>query len=145
MNLANRALRKLAQRLLAVEREAQPSAAPHIPSSRTRRLRDAAAALAFLSGLGHIAQLWFGPLDGAALLAALFGAVYLLLGLGLSGQSRFSVALGVALPALGVAGVALHPRPGEGAAAGLWHIALDAALAALCLYILVQARRAERN
>ena len=52
-----------------------------------RRLRNFAATLVTLSGIAHIAALWHRELTEAALLDALLGSVYLIIGLGLYGQS----------------------------------------------------------
>jgi hypothetical protein len=65
--------------------------------SRSRQLRDAIAAAVTLIGLLMIAALWMRELNGPALLDALFGSVYLFVGIGLFGQSRFTlfVAMGI--------------------------------------------------
>ena len=54
-------------------------------------LRLLAAALVSLSGAGRVASLWFRELDERAVAALLLGAVYLIIGLGLFGQSRFAL------------------------------------------------------
>jgi len=68
----------------------------------TRLLRNAAATLITLSGISHLAGLWFLDLNTSTLLSALFGAVYLYIGLGLFGQSRFTLFLAMVIPAGGV-------------------------------------------
>lgn len=65
------------------------------------RLRTAAAMIATASGTGHIAALWFRDLDAAALNGALFGTLYLIIGIGLFGQSRLSLFLAIVIPACG--------------------------------------------
>ena len=64
-----------------------------------RRLRNFAATLVTLSGIAHVAALWHRNLDETALLDALLGSVYLIIGLGLYGQSRFTLFMGIAIPA----------------------------------------------
>ena len=67
-----------------------------------RTLRSTAATLITLSGLSHLAGLWFLDLNTNTLLSALFGAVYLYIGIGLYGQSRFTLFLAMVVPAGGV-------------------------------------------
>lgn len=62
-------------------------------------LRVIAACLLCLSGLAHIAALWHRELTGMAIVDALLGAVYLIIALGLFGQSRFSLCLAIVIPA----------------------------------------------
>ncbi|MBA6411537.1 hypothetical protein H2508_00190 [Parahaliea sp. F7430] len=61
--------------------------------------RQLAALLITASGLWQIATLWLSPLGDQVLLSALLGAVYLLIGLGLFGQSRFSLFTAIVIPA----------------------------------------------
>ncbi len=63
------------------------------------QLRNFAAILITLSGIGHIAALWMRALDGAALLDACLGGVYLIIGIGLFGQSRFTLFMAMLIPA----------------------------------------------
>lgn len=67
------------------------------------RLRNIAATLLSLSGLAHIAALWFHDIDTQMLVGALFGAVYLYIGIGLYGQSRFALVTAILFPAMGMA------------------------------------------
>jgi len=67
------------------------------------RLRNLAATLITLSGIAHIAALWLRELNGAALADALLGAVYLIIGIGLFGQSRFSLFMAIVIPAVAAA------------------------------------------
>ena len=55
-----------------------------------------------LSGAGHIAALWLRELSGNAVIDALIGAVYLITGIGLFGQSRFTLFMAMVLPATGI-------------------------------------------
>ena len=68
----------------------------------TRFIRNLAAILITVSGVSHIAGLWFLDLGNKTLLSTLFGAVYLYIGLGLFGQSRFTLFLAMVIPAGGV-------------------------------------------
>ncbi|MBN7798300.1 hypothetical protein [Parahaliea mediterranea] len=70
-----------------------------MPTRYTYLMRQLAALLITASGLWQIAGLWLGELDAAHLLTALVGAAYLLIGLGLFGQSRFTLFVAIALPA----------------------------------------------
>ena len=116
-----------------------------MPVYATRKLRNIATVLILLSGLSHVGQLWFVKLDGAAILTALLGMFYLLIGLGLSGRSRFTLWLATALPiaaaCAGIAGLADTP-PGL---LLLWHTAVDASVGGLCAYILYRTRHAEMD
>ena len=66
------------------------------------RIRNTAATLLTLSGISHIAMLWFRDIDGTALAAAGFGALYLIIGIGLYGQSRFALFMAIIIPTGGV-------------------------------------------
>ena len=56
-----------------------------------KTLRVIAALLVTSSGAMRVASLWFRELDEQAVLALLVGAVYLIIGIGLFGQSRFAL------------------------------------------------------
>ena len=62
----------------------------------TRFLRNSAAALVTTLGAGLVAALWFRDLDAAALADALAGSVYLFIGIGLFGRSRFTLFVAIA-------------------------------------------------
>ena len=62
-------------------------------------LRSCAALLITLSGIGHIAALWLRDLTPTALFEALLGCVYLIIGIGLFGQSRFTLFMAILVPA----------------------------------------------
>ena len=65
------------------------------------RMRLTVAMLATASGIGHIGAMWFRDLDGSAVNGALFGALYLVIGIGLFGQSRLSLFLAIVAPSCG--------------------------------------------
>lgn len=66
-------------------------------------LRLLAAILITVSGIGQVAMLWFRDLTGAALTDAMMGVVYIIIGIGLQGQSRFTLFLAIAVPATAAA------------------------------------------
>lgn len=68
-----------------------------------RFLRSLAALLASLYGCMLVATLWLRELTEVAALDALIGGIYVILGIGLVGRSRFSLFLGVILPAISIA------------------------------------------
>jgi hypothetical protein len=74
--------------------------------------RNIAATLITIIGCSHIAELWFTELSRETLLLALLGAIYLFIGIGLFGRSRFTLFLAMALPAAGIA-LALQLDPIE--------------------------------
>ncbi|MEM6543404.1 MAG: hypothetical protein AAF680_00790 [Pseudomonadota bacterium] len=63
-----------------------------------QKLRNMAAIIATLSGLLQCASLWLLPTTPVLLLTAFTGAVYVVLGLGLFGISRFSLLLAITAP-----------------------------------------------
>lgn len=62
-------------------------------------LRKLAALLITLSGTCQVAALWLRELTGASVIDALLGAVYLIIGIGLFGQSRFTLFMAIVVPA----------------------------------------------
>ncbi|MFV0476328.1 MAG: hypothetical protein ACK5ME_00650 [Parahaliea sp.] len=60
-------------------------------------LRQLTAVLATASGFAQVAGLWLGNLAADTVLGALCGSAYLLIGVGLFGQSRFALFLAIAL------------------------------------------------
>ena len=68
-----------------------------MPNHLIQTLRLLAASLVTFSGAGRVASLWFRELNQQAVAALLLGTVYLIIGIGLFGQSRFTlfVAIGV--------------------------------------------------
>ena len=74
------------------------------------RLRNIAATLLTLSGISHIALLWIRDIDLPLLVSVSFGAIYLFIGIGLYGQSRFALFTAIIMPGIG-AGLALSHFP----------------------------------
>lgn len=60
-------------------------------------LRNLAAVLACLSGASQIGALWVNTLNLETVLGALLGTVYLFVGIGLFGQSRFVLFVAIAV------------------------------------------------
>jgi hypothetical protein len=56
------------------------------------------ALLTTISGTAQIASLWFGALTEAAVIDVVMGATYLIVAIGLFGQSRFSLFMAALLP-----------------------------------------------
>lgn len=71
-------------------------------SGFTRFLRGVAAALITLAGATLIATLWLRALTELAVLDAVIGGIYMIIGVGLFGQSRFSLFLGIVVPAVSI-------------------------------------------
>ena len=93
-------------------------------------------------GCTHLAQLWLQPLAGAVVFTAVFGAVYWLVGLGLAGQSRFALWMGMLLPALGSYAAYLRYHLMGPAQLTLAHIAACLLVSALCAATLYRTRHA---
>ena len=65
-------------------------------------MRTAAALLVTAAGVTQMAAMWVRPLDAAAVTDMLLGAIYLIIGIGLFGQSRFTLYMAIAVPAVAV-------------------------------------------
>lgn len=85
-----------------------------MPDKLVDALRNLAAVLMTFSGIGHVASLWLRELSAGALTDASLGAVYLIIGIGLFGQSRFTLFMAIIIPAT-AAGLLLYafPNPGQ--------------------------------
>jgi hypothetical protein len=100
------------------------------------RPRKVAAILMLVSGVTHISQLFVYGTAGHVLGAAVFGVVYLALGLLLLGQSRVVLWLAVILPAIGgILGV-LRFATVQANPFSVFHVAVDLVVVAICLYLL---------
>ena len=75
------------------------------------RLRVFAAILITTSGAGQVALLWFRDLSPDTLTGAFVGVVYIIIGIGLLGQSRFALFVAIVIP-LASATVLLNVVPG---------------------------------
>ncbi|MEM8661834.1 MAG: hypothetical protein AAGF35_13195 [Pseudomonadota bacterium] len=65
------------------------------------RIRVLTALLILASGGGQVALLWLQDLDPNILIGAFLGVVYIIIGLGLLGQSRFTLFVAVVVPLAG--------------------------------------------
>jgi len=93
-------------------------------------LRRVAATLACLSGAGQVAALWLRDLTGMAVADALLGCVYLVIGIGLFGQSRLSLCLGIVIPGAAIALIQYgDPAPAQ---PYRLHAAIDAIVILFC-------------
>jgi hypothetical protein len=81
-----------------------------MPNNPVSFLRTLAASLICVSGIGQIAALWLRELNDTALADGLLGSVYLIIGIGLFGQSRFSLVLAIIIPATAIS-VILYTQP----------------------------------
>ena len=101
-------------------------------------LRNTAATLMCLSGIGQIAALWLRALTGTALVDGLWGTAYLVTGIGLFGRSRFSLFMAVVIPAIATA--LLYYTVHQPEQAYVLRVAVDAAIVLLCVIVLWQTR-----
>jgi lipopolysaccharide export LptBFGC system permease protein LptF len=104
-------------------------------------LRQLAALLVVCAGAIRVASLWFRELDEVAVLTLLTGTVYLILGIGLFGQSRFSLFMAVLLCSC-TSGFALRHFTLAGMLPlQLAAVAADVLTAAICAVIFWQLRK----
>ena len=101
------------------------------------RLRVLAAMLIIASGVGQVALLWLRDLTADTLTGAFLGVVYIIIGIGLLGQSRFTLFVAIAIP-LTAAAALLNIFPG-GAPSTLQIIRLTVDLAVVICSTLVLA------
>jgi hypothetical protein len=93
--------------------------------------------LIMASGVGQVALLWLRDLTADTLTGAFVGVVYIIIGIGLLGQSRFTLFVAIAIP-LAAAAVLLNVVPG-GAPSTLQIIRLTVDLAVVICSTLVLA------
>lgn len=103
-----------------------------------RTLRLSAACLLTTSGTALIAALWLRELGEAAVLDALLGATYLIIGIGLFGQSRFSLFMAALIPGA-MALLVLRTTQAEQPIDQL-RVTADAIVALICAWLLWRAR-----
>ena len=101
-------------------------------------LRYTAATLMCLSGTAQVAALWLRELTGTALIDGLWGTVYVIIGIGLYGHSRFSVYMGAVIPSA-AASILIYTLPHTEQAYNL-RIAVDVVIVLLCLVVLWESR-----
>jgi hypothetical protein len=109
-----------------------------MPDKLVSLLRTFAATAITCSGIGHIAALWLRELTETALLDALLGAVYLIIGIGLYGQSRFTLFMAIIVPGCMAAFMLYSPlNPGP---VDTLRITTDLVIALSSLLVLWQVR-----
>ncbi len=111
-----------------------------MPVYATRKIRNTAAVLMLAAGISHISQLWLRDIDVTSLSFGLLGMYYLVLALGLSGRSRFTLWI-TSISVVTSASHAVSRWPSgqlDPLLAG--HILVDITVACLCLYILFRTR-----
>ena len=109
-----------------------------MPGRTTSFLRLLAATLVIGSGTGRVASLWFRELNIEAVASMLVGAVYLIIGIGLCGQSRFTLFMGIAIPA--AATLYYQSWLSRGDAVQSARFAADVTVAFVCLVVLWRVR-----
>ncbi len=107
-------------------------------TSILRTLRLTSACLLTLSGAALISALWLRELGEAAVLDALLGATYLIIAIGLFGQSRFSLFVAAVIP--GAVALTVLRTTGGVLAVDQLRIAADAIVALSCAWILWRVR-----
>ncbi len=113
-----------------------------MPVQATRNVRNAAAVLMLGAGVSHISQLWLRSVDAETLLFGLLGMYYLVLALGLSGRSRFTLWI-TTLSVLASAAHGINRWPSGQIDPLLGgHVAVDITVAGLCIYVLIRTRHA---
>ncbi|MDR3414894.1 MAG: hypothetical protein P4L83_01795 [Nevskia sp.] len=100
--------------------------------------RRIAAGLMLLSGATHVAQLWVYPGQADVIGAAVFGALYFLLGLYLLQPKRAALWCAIVFPLIGGSlglyrYLMVRPNPFS-----LFHVAVDVAVIALCVSLLLR-------
>ena len=109
--------------------------------TRIFRLRNLAAALITLSGVGQVAQLWFRDLSGTTVAEAVLGIAYILIGIGLLGQSRFTLFVAIVVPALAATRIIDTVTPENPSALLIARIAVDVIVVLCCVIELLRVRK----
>jgi hypothetical protein len=99
------------------------------------------AVLMLVSGVTHNVQLYFYGTERTVLAAAIYGSMYLVIGLLLLGKTRLALILGVILPAIGGIGgtyrfLFLHRNPFSA-----FHVLIDLVVVPGCCYLLYRGAR----
>lgn len=106
-------------------------------------LRNTAATLMCVSGIGQIASLWLRELTANALVDGLWGTVYLVIGIGLFGQSRFSLFLAMVIPTAAT-GILFYTVAQPEQVYAL-RIAIDVVVVLLCAVVLWEMRHSNKT
>lgn len=103
-------------------------------------MRRIAAILMTLSGMSHIAALWMHDITPAVMVNVLFGAIYLFIGIGLFGQSRFALFTAIVFPGLGATLGLMTYELSSFSTLGLIQLAVDFIVIAICAIVLFSVR-----
>jgi hypothetical protein len=103
-------------------------------------LRNLAATLLTLLGFSHIAALWLRDVDLAVLVGASIGAVYLFIGIGLYGQSKFVLFPAIIAPGLGAWLTLANNELSSLTTLGLSQLGVDFIIIALSAIVLFSVR-----
>ena len=93
-----------------------------------------------LSGISHIGQLWIDDIQLSVLVSALFGAVYLFIGIGLYGQSRFTLFMAIVIPGIGAVLALTNYELSSFSALGLSQLGVDFIVILLSAIVLFRVR-----
>jgi hypothetical protein len=101
-------------------------------------LRKVAAVLMMVSGVTHVVQVFVYGTEFSVVFAAVYGAMYFFIGVGLWGHSHTVLWLGAILPAIGgLLGIYrfffLHNNPFS-----VFHVLIDLIVVPSCIYLLAQ-------
>ncbi len=104
------------------------------------KLRVLAATLATASGAAHIGALWFRELSAIAIISMLIGAVYLIVGIGLYGRSRFALFIAIVIALINIGLIKLHSTTVELNTFLSAIVAADAMIVLCCALVLWHVR-----
>jgi hypothetical protein len=105
------------------------------------RMRNIAATLLCLSGITHIAGLWLRDINSPVLVGALFGAVYLYIGIGLYGKYRFALVAAILFPSIGTALALTNSQVSSFNTLQLTLLCANAVVIVLCAAVLFVVRK----
>ncbi len=99
--------------------------------------RRVSAVLMLISGVTHVAQLFFYPGEHSAWGASIFGGIYFVLGLLLLREGRAALWLSAILPSIGgtlgvIRFLSMHRNPFS-----VFHVAIDLVVVPCCVYLLL--------
>ena len=98
-----------------------------------------------LAGVLHVAQLWIYQLSADTLIAAVFGMFYFLIALGLAGRSRFTLWIGVVVPAIGTWADIERYLSADPVNLVLVNVAINLMVIVLCGYTLIRTRHSQMD
>jgi hypothetical protein len=104
-------------------------------------VRTIASALLLLTGVAHLGSALAGPGAASGTATAVFGVIYLALGLALRLPAAWPLWLSVLLPGLGGLGGSAELRKSFEPVMALF-VTIDVAVVACCLWLIVARRRA---